>query len=34
MMTPKFRRLVVLIAISALLLGTLLGAVVPALTGS
>ena len=28
MMTPKFRRLVVLIAISALLLGTLLGAVV------
>jgi hypothetical protein len=33
MMSPKFRRAIVLIALSALLLGTLLGAVVPALSG-
>jgi hypothetical protein len=33
MMTPRFRRAVVLIAISALLLGTLLGAIIPSLTG-
>ena len=32
-MSPRFRRWVVLIALSALLLGTLLGQVVPALTG-
>ena len=33
MMSPKFRRAVVLIALSALLLGALIGQVVPSLTG-